>query len=179
MQLHPVVSVLGPRCTFLRMNDCILPIHLNSTLHITSTLIWQLSVFCCMFILLFCAVHIAVVVPWFSLVFLDNSVAHVAEMTFPRRWPAFYDDCKRWKCFTTHFRTFVVINKTALNYICVLLSIAFLKKNPNRQMNVVNFLSFNCVMMWYLYSDYVIKPRSSAAIEAINSRKLFDVEINR
>lgn len=37
---HRVVTVRVPLRTFLCMNDCTLPIHLNSILHITSTLIW-------------------------------------------------------------------------------------------------------------------------------------------
>lgn len=30
-------------CTYLCMNDCTLPVHLNSILHITSTLIWAIK----------------------------------------------------------------------------------------------------------------------------------------
>lgn len=161
VQLHPVLSVLGPLCTFLRMNDCTLPIHLNSTLHITSTLIWQLSVF---FFVCFFSVCLFVCFSPFASQLLfhdfhwcccDNSTDPVAEMTFPRRWPAFYDDCKKWKCFTTHFRTFVVINKTALNYICVAFRLLFFfsfLKTPNNLMNVENFFYHSIVWWCHIYT---------------------------
>lgn len=40
-------------CTYLCMNDCTLPVHLNSILHITSTLIWAIkcAVDLCIFVI--------------------------------------------------------------------------------------------------------------------------------
>lgn len=49
---HRVVSVHVPLRTFLCMNDCTLPIHLNSILHITSTLIWATKCVFCMYMCL-------------------------------------------------------------------------------------------------------------------------------
>lgn len=49
----------------------------------------------------------------------NNRMDPVADMTFPRGGPAFCNDCKKCKCFTAHFRAFVVINKTDLNEIWV------------------------------------------------------------
>lgn len=94
----------------LCMNDCTLPIHLNSTLHITSTLIWAIKCVFCTFVFVFIAVHIAVVVPWLSLVLLRQQLGSCCWNDFPPQMTSL-DDRKRWKCFTTHFRTFVVINK--------------------------------------------------------------------
>lgn len=126
---HRVVSVRVPLHTFLCMNDCTLPIHLNSILHITSTLIWATKCVFCMYMCLGFSWFLLLLF-FFSFLSLFTSqlsfhefhwcccnswMDPVAEMTFSRSWPAFYNDCKRWKCFTAHFRTFVVINKTALN----------------------------------------------------------------
>lgn len=46
-----------------------------------------------------------------------DKMGSVAEKNLPRRWSALYNDCNRWRCFATHFHSFVVINKVALNCI--------------------------------------------------------------
>lgn len=71
LYFHPcaTASCRFPLRTYLCMNDCTLPIHLNSVLHITSTLIWAskcvfcISFFFFIYFLFFIAVHVAVVVP--------------------------------------------------------------------------------------------------------------------
>lgn len=56
--------------------------------------------------------------PWTSSLFLQRQNGFCCwKKNYPKTWSAFYDDCNRWKCFTTHFHSFVVINKIALNCI--------------------------------------------------------------
>lgn len=54
-------------CTYLCMNDCTPPVHLNSILHITSTLIWAIkcAVDLCIFVI-FDAVQPSAIRPWTS-----------------------------------------------------------------------------------------------------------------
>lgn len=98
----------------LCMNDCTLPIHLNSILHITSTLIWAIKCAVCI-VLFFLWLPLTGMPtdPWTSSVSLQRQKP-ILLLKCPKRWSASYNDCNRWKCFTTHFRSFVVINKVAL-----------------------------------------------------------------
>lgn len=104
----------------LCMNDCTLPIHLNSNLHITSTLILAIkcAVCLCTHSFLDCHRQVCQSVRDLHPCFLRTTQWNLfAEKTFPKRRSAFCNDCNRWKCFTTHFHSFVVINKIALNCI--------------------------------------------------------------
>lgn len=76
----------------------------------------------------------------------------VAEKHFPKRWSAFCDDCNRWKCFTTHFHSFVVINKTALN--CIHLYFQFLFKWFEKEMEVT-FKGSNSYLDIHVYTVYI------------------------
>lgn len=116
-------------CTYLCMNDCTLPVHLNSILHITSTLIWAIK----------CAVDLCIFVIFDAVDrFANQSINFICVVTTTERilnggkktstklrWSAFYDDGNRWKCFTTHFHPSAVINKTALNCMYVQLFFQF------------------------------------------------------
>lgn len=118
VQRHHVASVRVPLRTYLYMNDCTLPIHLNSVSHITSALIWTTK---CVFLYVLFSFFLSfwwlltsqLLFHEFHLRCCNNRMDPVAEMTFPRSWPAFY--LNEWKGFTAHFRTSVLINKTALN----------------------------------------------------------------
>lgn len=103
----------------LCMNDCTLPIHLNSILHITSTLIWAIK--CAVCFIFFFDYHRQVcqlIHKHRPCCYNDKNRFCCWKKNVPKKWSAFYDDCNRWKCFTTHFHSCVVINKTALNCIC-------------------------------------------------------------
>lgn len=85
VQLHPVVGVCVPLRTFLCMNDCTLPIHLNSTLHITSTLIWAIKcvvLFVCLFFI-FTAFYMRLLSFEFHWCCYNDKMDPVVEMTFP------------------------------------------------------------------------------------------------
>lgn len=109
----------------LCMNDCTLPIHLNSILHITSTLIWAIKCAVCLcnsFQLRLPSTGTPID-PWSSSMLRQWLNGFFRWKNFPKRWSAFCDDCNRGKCFTTHFRSFVSINKVALNCICLYLKL--------------------------------------------------------
>lgn len=136
----------------LCMNDCTLPIHLNSNLHITSTLIWAIKCAVCLCTHSFLDCHRQVCQSVCDLhpCFLRTTQWNLfAEKTFPKRRSAFCNDCNRWKCFTTHFHSFVVINKIALNCIRLyfqLLSIPIFKKEPRVTLNSSLFHTAVCLV---------------------------------